>query len=105
MVCFIGLLTVVLRKAFRTRRQLIEVTDRLQSYQRIAPPHLRATADAEMANAQFFLATTNAVIVFILLRLVLGLFGSDLTEPYRRLAAGLVMSLQQSAAGGSEAVH
>lgn len=90
-VCFLGLVTAILRKAFRCRRVMREVVEKLRK-QLKSHPSLTAI-EREIQDGRLLLATTNAVIVFVLVRLVLGIFGHDFFEIYWWVAAGLVMSL------------
>jgi O-antigen ligase len=88
-VCFVALLYVVLRKAFRTRRAFSRIIDELELYL----DRSRETLNPELRDAKLLFATTNALIVFVLVRLTLGFFGHDFLEIYWWFAAGLVMAL------------
>jgi O-antigen ligase len=92
-ICFAALLYVVLRKAGRARRRLTTIIEHLESHRSRAPPEAHRLVDAELQTNRLLFATTTAVIVFILVRLVLGLFGHDLFEIYWWIAAGLTMAL------------
>jgi putative inorganic carbon (HCO3(-)) transporter len=92
-ICFAALLYVVLRKAGRTRRGLAAIIEHLESHRSRAPPEARALIDAELQTNRLLFATTTAVVVFTLVRLVLGVFGHDLFEIYWWIAAGLTMAL------------
>ncbi|MBB6091634.1 O-antigen ligase [Povalibacter uvarum] len=98
-LCFIALVIVVLRKAFRCRRSFSAIVERLERHSAAGPPGSNQLAGSnelatsELGDARLMLATTNALIVYTLVRLVLGVFGHDFLEIYWWLAAGLVMAL------------
>ncbi len=92
-LCFAALLFVILRKVSRTRRACITIVATLASYQAAAPPEDTDKISVELRDARLLLATSNALIVFVLVRLVLGVFGHDLFEIYWWLAAGTAMAL------------
>jgi putative inorganic carbon (HCO3(-)) transporter len=91
--CFAAMLYVVLRKAERTRRRLAAIIEHLESHRARAPPEAHTLFDAELKTNRLLFATTTAVIVFTLVRLLLGLFGHDLFEIYWWIAAGMTMAL------------
>lgn len=90
-LCFIALLFVVLRKAFRCRRAFIDIIAKLKAHG--ASLEKDEPLGTELRDAQLLLATTTALIVFTLVRLVLGVFGHDFLEIYWWLAAGTAMAL------------
>jgi putative inorganic carbon (HCO3(-)) transporter len=93
-LCFVALLTIVVRKVARSRRAFMTIIDKLQTYRAAAGSQSRdSTLDMELSNARLLFATANALIVFILLRLILGVFGHDFLEIYWWLAAGMAMAL------------
>lgn len=93
-ICFVALLYVVMRKAFKVRRRLIALISHLEAFYKTAPPEARETVEAELKSGRLFYAATTAVILFALVRLILGVFGHDLYEIYWWFAAGLTMALQ-----------
>lgn len=93
-ICFVMLVFVILRKAFRCRRGFTSIVDGL-SHTPLGGNESKDASAVEQRNAQLLLATTNALIVFVIARLVLGLFGHDFLEIYWWLAAGLVMALHK----------
>jgi putative inorganic carbon (HCO3(-)) transporter len=93
-ICFVALLYVILRKALRIRRRLIALIDHLVAFRKTAPPQAHEAIETELKSGRLFYAATSAVIVFTLVRLILGLFGHDLYEIYWWFAAGLTMALQ-----------
>lgn len=92
-ICFAVLLVTVLKKGFRTRKRLRRLISSLKLKSQQLDPETRKMAQREIETDKFLLAATNSVLTFILVRLVLGVFGHDLFEIYWWLAAGLVMSL------------
>jgi len=93
-ICFVALLYVIMRKALKIRKRLIALIDHLEAFRKTAPPQAREAVETELRSDRLFYATTTAVIVFTLVRLVLGIFGHDLYEIYWWFAAGLTMALQ-----------
>lgn len=88
--CFIVLLSLILRKAFRSRRALASIMAKLQT---VANTGDDVRVMAELRDIRWLFATVNALIVFTLVRLSLGMFGHDFLEIYWWFAAGLAMSL------------
>lgn len=97
-ICFAGLLFVVLRKALRLRHRLSNIIAQLAMIESRAPPDLLEDLREELRTHRFLAAVTNSVIVFIICRLMLGVFGHDLMEIYWWIAAGLTMALHSIAA-------
>lgn len=95
MVCFLGLLTVIIRKALWVRRRLGKLVTLLETQRSRAPPDRAGPIDKEILDNKLLLGTANALVVFTLVRLILGIFGHDLFEIYWWLAAGLTMSLHK----------
>jgi|GEM_PF-499053 putative inorganic carbon (HCO3(-)) transporter len=90
-LCFLALLYVVLRKAFRCRKVFMSLIGKLEQS---APSNPSDEAiNSELRDVRLLLATTNALIVFTFTRLALGVFGHDLLEIYWWLAAGTAMAL------------
>jgi O-antigen ligase len=101
-ICFGIFMGVVLRRAVSTRKALRALVEELERLAWVQATDLRVLIEEELRNARLLLATTTAVIVFIGVRLFLGVFGHDFFEIYWWLAAGLVVSLhnmQQIAVG------
>ena len=93
-LCFAALVIVVARKALRCRRAFLDLGVRLQGLQARAPPGVvNATLDEEIRNNKLMASTSNALVVFLLVRLALGVFGHDFMEIYWWFAGGLAMSL------------
>jgi putative inorganic carbon (HCO3(-)) transporter len=116
-LCFFALVIVVLRKALRCRRAYLDLGVRLHALQARAPPDARnGTLDEEVRDNKLLASTSNALVVFLLVRLALGVFGHDLMEIYWWFAGGLAMALHnmrriaewrcaelEAAAGGPDA--
>ncbi|HEY6644771.1 O-antigen ligase family protein [Povalibacter sp.] len=92
-LCFIALVVVVLRKLARTRRALMNVVERLEKHPRPGPADSDSRFDTELRDVHLLLATANALLVFVLVRLALGMFGHDFLEIYWWAAAGMAMAL------------
>lgn len=93
--CFGIFMAIVLRRAMATRRALRDLVHDLESLVTTGTRDIRNVIDTELGSARLLLATTSAVIVFIVVRLSLGVFGHDFLEIYWWLAAGLVVSLRK----------
>jgi len=93
LICFIGLVAVVLRKALRVRQRFTGLLGRLEAHRSRAPPTQLASLNEEIRASRMMLGTATALVVFLLMRLTLGVFGHDLFEIYWWFAAGLVMAL------------
>jgi O-antigen ligase len=83
----------ILASAIRARKRFGEILKLLQGHLSTAGPAERALIATEIRNSQLFAATASAVVVFLLVRLLLGLFGHDLFEIYWYITAGLTMAL------------
>lgn len=92
-ICFVALLTVVLRKVGRSRRAFMALIAKLEARRAKPPDANRELLEAELRDARLLFATSNALIVFVLVRLSLGMFGHDFLEIYWWMAAGMAMSL------------
>jgi len=91
--CFTMLVGTVLRSSVRARRRFTEIIQVLRAHAQKAGQDLTEPISTEVQNANLFLATTDALMIFIIVRLVLGVFGHDLLEIYWWIAAGLAMAL------------
>jgi hypothetical protein len=83
----------VLGGAWRTRAQFAQIIEALRTHTTRCDPQDRKLLEQELDDNRLFFATANALVLFILVRLILGFFGHDLFEIYWWIAAGLVMSL------------
>lgn len=93
-LCFVALIIVILRKLFRVRNAMAAVIRSLQTHLANAPPNdARSVYEEELRDSRLILLATTAVIVFVLVRLVLGVFGHDMMEIYWWFAAGMAMAL------------
>ncbi len=93
-ICFLALLVVVMRKSLRNRRAFLDIGVRLQAMRARAPPDASLPElDEEIRDNKLLASTSNALVVFLLVRLALGAFGHDLMEIYWWFAAGLAMAL------------
>ncbi len=89
---FMGFILTVLSKA---RSAIIRFRILLDSLQRLASDNeiRRPQINQDIEDARLMVAVSLAITAYILVRLVLGIFGHDLLEIYWWMAAGLVLSL------------
>lgn len=92
-VCFMGLLYVVMRKILKVKQALENIISTIQTHVGTDDSEDSAVIKDELRTNKFLLAVTNSLIMFIIVRLVLGIFGHDLLEIYWWLSAGIAMSL------------
>lgn len=104
-VCFSYLVWVILKKIRKIRYGFIHNIERLNHYKCYINSKLDQSVTSEINSNKMLLAVTNAVLVFILVRLVLGIFGHDLFEIYWWIAAGLAMSLSEISINTSNRVE
>lgn len=93
-VVFLAFLYLLLRKTRRARKGFQLLGERLE---RLSAQNLgaeqRTIVEEEQSACRFLLFISRGLLIFIVLRLVLGVFGHDLLEIYWWMAAGLSMSL------------
>ncbi|MCP4292769.1 MAG: polymerase [bacterium] len=95
LIVFMALVSIMMA-GFRTSAQAFRL--QLRALARMGrnpglPPPLRKKIRKHAEDLQFLVATSQAAAGFILIRLVLGLFGMDLYEVYWWFGAGLAMVL------------
>jgi O-antigen ligase len=92
-VCFVALVWVVLRKALAIRKSFWRICQKLQISAAATPPDKLVLINSEMRDCKLLCHTTTALVIFVMVRLALGVFGHDLYEIYWWFAAGLTMAL------------
>ena len=94
-IFFFILIFVTLNKTFKIRRSYKSLLVRLENARSSLSGELAALADTEISSCLLLHRTATALIVFVLIRLALGLLGHDLMEIYWWFAAGLTMALNK----------
>lgn len=93
-LCFAALIIVILRKLYRVRNAMAAVIRSIQVHQANSPSNDAGSVyEEELRDSRLIHLAATAVIVFVLVRLVLGVFGHDMMEIYWWFAAGMAMAL------------
>lgn len=93
--CFVYLIWVIIRKIRKSRNGFMQNIGSLHQYKSQKNKGLEKVITNEINSNKFLLAVANAVLVFIFVRLVLGIFGHDLLEIYWWISAGLSMAIYE----------
>lgn len=90
---FIILIYFLMKKAFKLRDKFKNLIDIIEdNYTKLQ--NNKKTIENELSDYKYLYAVTNSIIVFTLVRLVLGFFGHDLFEIYWWISIGLTMALE-----------
>ncbi len=94
-VVFMGLVWVMMDSFFKSTRSFKRQRRRLKGLMRRekVPPQHRKALRKHLVDLDFCVGSSQAAAGFILIRLVLGLFGMDLYEIYWWFASGLAIAL------------
>jgi O-antigen ligase len=92
-VCFVALVSLLLRKALRARKAFAQIIARLESHLAKSSGAQRESLGGELRDTRLLFAAASALIVFTFTRLILGVFGHDFLEIYWWFAAGVAMAL------------
>lgn len=95
LVVFALFVGTMLNSLWRSKRSMEDGMRRLSACVRAARPlaPLRRAAGAQFGEMKFLVAIANATSGFIVLRLIVGLFGMDLYEIYWWFGAGIAVAL------------
>jgi len=94
LIVFVGLIITMLKVLVETRRLLARQTEALNKVPWVKrEPRVRQLVEEHLSDLVFLEASCTAMGGFLFARLILGLFGMDLYEPYWWFAAGGTISL------------
>ncbi|MCK4306021.1 MAG: O-antigen ligase family protein, partial [Candidatus Eisenbacteria sp.] len=95
LVVFLALVACILGACRQAQRRFEDQRKRICDLvmRRDLPPSIRGDLRTHDRDLEFFIAVTQATWGFLFIRLVVGLFGSDLYEIYWWFCAGLAISL------------
>ena len=96
---FLGFVWVVSRRLVQVRNDLARRRDRLRALvkKKAGGSRYRKALEGEASDLDFLLACAQATTFFIIVRMVVGLFGMDLYEIYWWFAAGMAIALTEIA--------
>ncbi|WP_136799913.1 O-antigen ligase family protein [Desulfosediminicola ganghwensis] len=95
-ICFLSFMIILFRQSFIIRNELSKLLESLNAWQnRSSVKRQDRSIINEQMDIKLMLCIMNATIVFLLVRLTLGLFGHDLLEIYWWVAAGIILSISK----------
>ena len=92
-LCFMGLLYIINKEIKRAKVGFERCRDTLFDINCATDENMDRLVAKEIVNITFLIAVADAIILFLYIRLILGVFGHDLFEIYWWVMAGISISL------------